>query len=104
VSALLIPIDADAACTRGHFPDHPIVPGAYLLDAVIRAIAADIPVEVDQLMVESAKFPHPVLPGQCVALEYDAPRTTDAGLAVKFRAKVGEQAVIMGALTFGTVR
>jgi 3-hydroxyacyl-[acyl-carrier-protein] dehydratase len=56
---------ADHPAFAGHFPGAPIVPGVLLLDAAIHA-AQQSGVAVSG--VASAKFLHPVLPGEPLAL------------------------------------
>lgn len=88
----------DPPCTRGHFPRHPIVPGAFLLDEVIRALSQALGVTPGAISVEAAKFASPVMPGQCVELDYD--ETAGDGRGVKFRGQVDGRAVIAGSLRF----
>lgn len=52
----------------GHFPGNPILPGALLLDAIVRTISrgADVPA----ITIQSAKFLHPVRPGDALRVEW----------------------------------
>ncbi|MFN0317079.1 MAG: hypothetical protein ACKVQA_18820 [Burkholderiales bacterium] len=86
--------------TRGHFPSQPILPGAFLLDAAIRAISAAYGFSCERIRVESAKFPRSVLPGQSVDWELEDPVTKEAGCVVKFRGSVDGEVVISGVLVF----
>lgn len=90
----------DPPCTRGHFPAHPIVPGAFLLDEVIRALAGALRLTPGVISVEAAKFASPVGPGQCVDLDYDEIPGGAAGTGVKFRGQVDGRTVISGSLRF----
>ncbi len=83
---------ADHPVGAGHFPGHPIVPGALLLDRVLDALAqtqgaaAAIAWEV-----RSAKFPAPVVPGQSV----DVACTAAAGGAWRIVASVADARVLV---------
>lgn len=50
----------------GHFPDDPIIPGALLLDHVLRALAVVAPVDIRQV-----KFLRPVRPGDWVTIVWE---------------------------------
>jgi 3-hydroxyacyl-[acyl-carrier-protein] dehydratase len=86
--------------TLGHFPSHPILPGAFLLDAAIRAIRTAYGLSGERVQVESAKFPRSVLPGQTVDWVLEDPVAKEAGCQVKFRGSVEGEVVISGALVF----
>lgn len=57
---------ADHPVGAGHFPGHPIVPGALLLDRVLDALAQAQGGAATGWEVRSAKFPAPVAPGHSV--------------------------------------
>ena len=59
----------DHATAAGHFPGNPIIPGALLLDEVVRAITADAD-GGDAALIRAAKFFHPVRPGESLRLEW----------------------------------
>ncbi len=50
----------------GHFPGAPCVPGALLLDAVVHALAADLRLPYERVVVSAVKFHRPVTPGETV--------------------------------------
>lgn len=58
----------DHPATAGHFPGNPIVPGALLLDEVVRAVAE--PLGDGDIVVRSAKFFLPVRPGQRLSVSW----------------------------------
>ena len=87
--ALAVPVDHPAFA--GHFPGTPILPGALLLDAVVR-LAPDAAAGV--FRIAAAKFFSPVLPGEQLTLSYV--RTADAGL--RWAIACGERQVASGML------
>lgn len=62
-------VPADHPVFAGHFPGHPLVPGALLLDWVVERVAAYWQVSSAALRIEQAKFAHPVLPDARVTLD-----------------------------------
>jgi 3-hydroxyacyl-[acyl-carrier-protein] dehydratase len=58
---------------EGHFPGNPIIPGALLLDAVLRAVLGgiDTPASYEIRMV---KFLRPVRPGNRIRIDWRAER------------------------------
>jgi 3-hydroxymyristoyl/3-hydroxydecanoyl-(acyl carrier protein) dehydratase len=60
---------ADHPTAAGHFPGNPIIPGALLLDAVLRAVAGDD--HAPSCSVRSVKFLRPVRPGDGLRIEWD---------------------------------
>lgn len=71
--AFAVPVDHPAFA--GHFPGTPILPGALLLDAVVR-LAPNAGTGVSQ--IAAAKFFSPVVPGEQLIVSYVS--TADAGL------------------------
>jgi acyl-CoA synthetase (AMP-forming)/AMP-acid ligase II len=65
-ASILLRLAADHPAGPGHFPGNPIVPGAVLLDELTTALFPGGWSGV----VESAKFHHPVRPGDAVAVTY----------------------------------
>lgn len=65
-------IPVDHPVFAGHFPGHPLVPGALLLDWVVERVAVHWRVSSAGLRIEQAKFLHPVSPDAHVALELRA--------------------------------
>ena len=53
----------------GHFPGDPIIPGALLLDHVLRAIGRQAPMTMP-LEIQAAKFRRPVRPGDEITIRW----------------------------------
>jgi 3-hydroxymyristoyl/3-hydroxydecanoyl-(acyl carrier protein) dehydratase len=85
----------DHAAAKGHFPGNPIIPGALLLSEVLLAIETDLGRSLQSCQVKSAKFVHPVRPGDRVSIEYSG---QDEG-TIRFRCSAGGKAVLTG--TYG---
>jgi 3-hydroxymyristoyl/3-hydroxydecanoyl-(acyl carrier protein) dehydratase len=81
----------DHAAAQGHFPGNPIIPGAVLLSEVLLAIEADQGRTLHACHLKSAKFAHPVRPGDRVSIEYSG-----NGSAVRFKCSAGGKAVLTG--------
>ena len=77
---------------EGHFPGNPIIPGAVLLAEVLRAIESDLGRGLHACHLKSAKFVHPVRPGDRVSIEYSG-RGEDA---IRFTCSAGGRAVLAG--------
>ncbi len=86
----LFPLDHPAAA--GHFPDNPIIPGAVLLGETLRAIERSLDLDLSQGQAVSAKFLHPVRPGDNVRIEFSQ---LTAG-KIKFTGAVGPNVVLTG--------
>ena len=90
----IVAIAADHPATAGHFPGRPILPGALLLDLVIRAArAAGVPLSAD-LSAPVVKFHATVLPGQQVRLHFVA-----RGSSIGFEGFVHTTRVVSGTLS-----
>ncbi len=87
-------IPADHPCGAGHFPGNPIVPGALLLAETLHAIGAAAPVCFESCIVKSAKFFHPVRPGDTVHIEFSMATPQE----VRFLCAVGEIKVLAGVI------
>ena len=60
----------DHPAAQGHFPGNPIIPGAVLLSETAQAIAAGLGSGPALFQVRSAKFLHPVRPGDRVLIRF----------------------------------
>ncbi|SRR5260221_10072264 len=58
----------DHPTAAGHFPGNPIIPGALLLDEVVRAMG----LAGSAFVIRTTKFLEPVRPGQSVEVRWDA--------------------------------
>lgn len=78
----------------GHFPGNPIIPGAVLLAEVLRIIEIQLGLKLSPCQIKSAKFSHPVRPGDCVAIEF----SESAPQEIKFQCTAGEKIVLTGSV------
>ena len=76
----------------GHFPDQPIVPGAWLLDQVLYAVAEP---GIAAWSLASAKFLSPVAPGEVVELLL---QPAGAAGSRGFELRCGERLVARGSV------
>lgn len=83
------------AAAQGHFPGDPIIPGAVLLSEVLLAIETELGRSLHACYVKSAKFVHPVRPGDRVSIEYWG----QGEGAIRFSCSAGGKAVLAG--TYG---
>ena len=60
----------DHPTAPGHFPGHPIIPGAVLLDEVIQAIEIGESLRSWPLGLQSVKFLRPVRPGDRIVIRW----------------------------------
>ncbi|WP_188051834.1 hotdog domain-containing protein [Azospirillum sp. Sh1] len=90
---------ADHPTAAGHFPGNPIIPGAVLLDTALTAIAAAEGLTSAPSRLRSAKFLHPVRPGDRMLVEWHAGPT--GGIA--FTGSVEGRPVMTATLMTGSV-
>ena len=89
----------DHPAARGHFPGNPIIPGAVLLSETLLAIEASSGVSLLPGRLGSAKFLHPVRPGDRVRIEF----SDSVPGRIKFACSVGNITVLTGVATCETV-
>lgn len=70
MNKLTLQFAAEHPTGAGHFPGNPIIPGALLLAEVLRCIERAQGLRWVSCNVKSAKFHHPVRPGDSVEIEY----------------------------------
>jgi 3-hydroxymyristoyl/3-hydroxydecanoyl-(acyl carrier protein) dehydratase len=92
LATLEVGFAADHAAARGHFPGNPIIPGALLLSETLRAIEADLGKSSALWQIKSAKFVHPVRPGENVSIDFS--RRDEK--RISFSCKVGATLVLAG--------
>ncbi|MCY4260507.1 MAG: 3-hydroxyacyl-ACP dehydratase FabZ [Rhodobacteraceae bacterium] len=70
-------IHPDEPCFKGHFPDMPIWPGVYTVEAMAQTAAVlvnhslnliDVPINIYLMRVDNARFRQQVLPGNILEL------------------------------------
>jgi 3-hydroxyacyl-[acyl-carrier-protein] dehydratase len=98
MTVLTLRFAPDHPTATGHFPGNPIIPGALLLAEVLAAIAQVSGSEHTSCTVKSAKFPHPVRPGDSVAIAY----ATTASGAIAFDCTVTQTLVLSGVISVNT--
>jgi 3-hydroxymyristoyl/3-hydroxydecanoyl-(acyl carrier protein) dehydratase len=77
---------ANHPTAAGHFPSNPIIPGALLLDEVIRTLPGGA------TAIRAAKFFHPVRPGESVSVHW----TLSPPGTAKFECRVAGTLVAAG--------
>lgn len=87
-------IAADHPAFPGHFPDFPVLPGAVLLDEMLRAVELARQIDLRSWHISVAKFLHAVRPRDCLVLEHEAPAP---GL-IHFTIRVADRKVASGTL------
>jgi hypothetical protein len=89
---VLVPRDHPVAL--GHFPDHPVVPGALILDEVLRQAEARLGLAAGAWEIPVAKFVAPLRPGEPLRVALDAGRNDE----VKFTCDSGGRPIASGRL------
>ena len=87
-------ISSDHPAFAGHFPAFPVLPGAILLDEMLKAIELARGIKLQGWQIRSAKFLDAVRPGETLVLEHEAPAP---GL-IHFAIRVEERKVAGGTL------
>ena len=86
----------DHPTAAGHFPGHPIIPGALLLSEVVYTIATSLTLPLSACRIKSAKFYHPLAPGVEVVIEFSE---TPSGL-INFQCIAQEKKVLAGTVEY----
>ena len=81
----------DHPTAAGHFPGNPIIPGALLLELVLRAAAPEGTAEI-----RAAKFLHPVRPGDRIQIRWRLLESGDTAFECRLADGV---AALSGSLT-----
>jgi|SRR5277367_803806 len=90
-----IHIAEDHPSFAGHFPGLPMLPGAILLNEMLRAIAAARSIDLTQWQIASAKFLDVVRPGDGLLLEHD----NTGAESIRFTIRDGTRTVASGTLS-----
>lgn len=80
---------ADHPTAPGHFPGFPIIPGALLMDEVVRVVCTDAPGH--SIVIRNAKFFHPIRPGQAMRVNWQ----NISPSAVKFECHLAGEATMV---------
>lgn len=89
----------DDPTAAGHFPGHPIIPGALLLEEIVRAITGD-GVIAREVVIPAVKFLAPVRPGDVVRLRWRS--RGDGQISFEGRLGEGERLAAAGTLRLGS--
>ena len=87
-------IPASHPAFAGHFPGFPVVPGAMLLDEMLKAVADARGIDLRNWHIASAKFLSVVRPPETLIMEHEA---AAEGL-IRFTIRVAERKVASGTL------
>jgi 3-hydroxymyristoyl/3-hydroxydecanoyl-(acyl carrier protein) dehydratase len=87
-------VPRDHAAFAGHFPGHPILPGAVLLAETLAAIEGASGRAPTEWTLSSAKFLEPVAPGTALTLAHDL----RASGAIRFEIRSAAGVVASGTL------
>jgi 3-hydroxymyristoyl/3-hydroxydecanoyl-(acyl carrier protein) dehydratase len=103
MSASLHPLCVDAGhpSLEGHFPDHPVVPGVLILDAVLAAVEQLPGLRQPLRRLPQVKFLQPLLPGQAATIELAAGAADCGQQRVRFRVLRDALLLASGELVLG---
>jgi 3-hydroxyacyl-[acyl-carrier-protein] dehydratase len=87
-------IPAEHPAFAGHFPGFPVLPGALLLDEMLKAVCDARGIDVRNWRIASAKFLSAVRPGEPLVLEHEA----GADGLIRFSIRVIDRKVASGTL------
>lgn len=87
-------IAADHPSFAGHFPAFPVLPGAVLLDEMLKAIEQARGIDLESWRISSAKFLDAVRPGDRLILDHEA----CAPGSIRFTIRVDDRKVAGGTL------
>jgi 3-hydroxymyristoyl/3-hydroxydecanoyl-(acyl carrier protein) dehydratase len=93
-SKLTLRFPANHPTGAGHFPGNPIIPGALLLAEVLHCIERAEKARYASCNIKTAKYLHPVRPGDTVEIEY----TFSAQGTIEFHCAVSDVKVLSGGI------
>lgn len=91
----LIEVPHDHPAFAGHFPGVPVLPGAVLLDRVLKAIESRRGIDLTRWRITSAKFLVLVRPGNTLHLEHEL--STNG--SIRFTVSAANRTVAAGSLS-----
>ena len=90
-------VPADLDIFRGHFPDHPVLPGVIIMEALAQAASFSILVEREAegtlgffAGIDNAKFRNQVRPGDTLTLEATIVKSSRRMCVAEVKASVGD--------------
>ncbi|MGH7000327.1 MAG: hypothetical protein ACREEA_02340 [Stellaceae bacterium] len=83
----------------GHFPSNPIIPGALLLDEVVKAVV-EAAGSSGAIVIRTAKFFRPVRPGESVDVRWQS--RADGAIKFECRLAGSENVAAAGTLEIGS--
>lgn len=91
-------VPADLDIFRGHFPDHPVLPGVIIMEALAQTASFCALVGRDEpgvlgffAGIDKAKFRHQVQPGDVLTLKADIVKNSSRMVVADVQALVGDQ-------------
>jgi 3-hydroxyacyl-[acyl-carrier-protein] dehydratase len=88
--------DLEHPTAAGHFPGNPIIPGAVLLDEVLRTIAAAQDAPATPWEIRSVKFLLPVRPGDRIVIRWH--EATSGEMRFECVAPESERTILKGSM------
>lgn len=89
----------DHPTAAGHFPSNPIIPGALLLDEVVKVVT-EAAGGGGETMIRAAKFFKPVRPGESLHVRWQL--LANAAIRFECRLAGGERVAAAGTLEIGS--
>ncbi len=89
---LIVAVDHPAFA--GHFPGMPVLPGAVLLDELLRILEEELGLDPSEWQISAAKFLEPVRPGDVLTVEHDS-----GGKTIRFALRIENRTAVTGTLT-----
>ena len=94
-------VSANEPCFQGHFPGHPIMPGVLIIEAMAQTSATLVVASMEGvscdthivyfMTIDSARFRHPVVPGDTLHIKVKKDRTRGHVWKFKGEAYVGDK-------------